>query len=126
MEKRVLVVEDSDTNRQLLQDLLERVCLCTVATAGDGKEAVDKALDTLPDLILMDIGLPVMDGTEAIRLIRADARARGIPVLALTGYASREDERRLLEAGFDGFLAKPFDVPELLEKLKKYLAARKR
>ncbi|MFP4477562.1 MAG: response regulator [Desulfatibacillaceae bacterium] len=124
MEKLVLIVEDSESNRQLLKDLLEKVCHCRVETAGDGQEAVDKALADPPDLILMDVGLPVMDGIEATENIKKSDQCGAVPVLALTGYASSEDERRLMEAGFDGFLAKPFDVPELLARLKGYLETR--
>ncbi len=124
MPKQVLIVEDSETNRVLLHDLLEKVCECSVTVAANGKQGLDIALIAVPDLILMDVGLPVMDGIEATRALKADDRTVDIPVLALTGFVTPEDEGRMLDAGFDGVLAKPFDVPKLLEKVSRYLTAR--
>ena len=124
MVKSVLVVEDSETNRQLLCDLLEKVFYCTVATAADGQEAVDSVKSVNPDLVLMDVGLPVMDGLAATKILKADPATSGIPVLALTGFSGAGDEERLLASGFDGFLAKPFDLAKLLEKMRGYLTQR--
>lgn len=124
MQKQVLIVEDSETNRLLLHDLLEKVCECKVCLASNGKQALEVAMECLPDLILMDVGLPVMDGMEATRTLKADARTGEIPVLALTGFVTPEDESRMMKAGFDGVLPKPFDVPKLLEKVSQYLTTR--
>ncbi len=124
MQKQVLIVEDSETNRVLLHDLLEKVCECNVSVAVNGKQGVDMAFENMPDLILMDVGLPIMDGLEATRTLKADSRTVEIPVLALTGFVTQEDETRMLQAGFDGVLPKPFDVPKLLEKVSQYLKAR--
>ncbi|MBU2488980.1 MAG: response regulator [Proteobacteria bacterium] len=122
--KRVLIVEDSETNLTLLKDLVERVCKCVVHTAGDGETAVEAARTVLPDLILMDVGLPGMDGIEALKIIRSTPAGEKVPALALTGYASDQDRKHLLSQGFDGYLAKPFDLPKLLSILSKYLETR--
>lgn len=124
MEKRVLVVEDSDANRELLKDLLEKVFLCRVETAVDGADAVRKAGELKPDLILMDLGLPKMDGTEAARIIREDPEIPAVPCFALTGYTGEGEERRILSQGFDGYLPKPFDVPKLLKVLSDHIPPR--
>ena len=124
MEKQVLVVEDSETNRVLLHDLLERVCHCAVSVAANGKQGLEMAQANMPDLILMDLGLPVLDGMEAAKILKADAKTGSIPIIALTGFVSDQDEERMLEAGFDGFLPKPFDVRKLLDKVSVYLTAR--
>lgn len=126
MLKSVLVVEDSEINRHLLHDLLEKVFYCEVFTANDGQEAVDRAREIMPGLILMDVGLPVMDGVAATRILKGDPATSGIPVVALTGFSSAEDEARLLASGFDGFLPKPFDLAKLLEKMKNFLVTRQR
>ncbi len=124
MAKQVLIVEDSETNRVLLHDLLEKVCECSVSVAANGKQGLEMAQAALPDLILMDVGLPILNGMEATRMLKADARTGAIPILALTGFVSQEDEKRMMEAGFDGVLPKPFDVPKLLEKVSLYLTTR--
>ncbi len=124
MQKQVLIVEDSETNRLLLHDLLEKVCECHVSVAVNGKQGLEMAIAGMPDLILMDVGLPIMDGMEATKTLKADSRTEEIPILALTGFVTAEDETRMLEAGFDGVLPKPFDVPKLLEKVSQYLKTR--
>ncbi len=122
--KKVLIVEDSKTNLTLLKDLVERVCMCEVHTADDGETAVEMARTLTLDLILMDVGLPGMDGIEALRVIRSRPEGEQIPALALTGYASDQDRKRLLSSGFNGYLAKPFDLPKLLSILSGYLETR--
>lgn len=121
MQKQVLIVEDSATNRGLLRDLLEKVCECSVCVAADGKQGLEMALADPPDLILMDVGLPVMDGMEATKALKSDPRTEKVPILALTGFVRSRDEAVMLEAGFDGVLPKPFDVPKLLKKVSQYL-----
>lgn len=118
MEKLILVVEDNLINQELLTDILERVLVCRVILASDGQEAVDMAVSNLPHLILMDVGLPVMSGIEAMEKIKSHDKTRHIPIMALTGYSSPADEQKMMKKGFDGFLPKPFDIPLLLEKIK--------
>ncbi|MDI6798242.1 MAG: response regulator [Desulfatibacillaceae bacterium] len=119
--KRVMVVEDNEPNRQLLKDLLEMVFVCTVEAVEDGEKAVEITGKNPPDLILMDVSLPGMDGVEAMLRIKKQHPQGSPPCLALTGYAAENQKRALLAEGFDGFLPKPFDVPQLLETLSVYL-----
>ncbi len=125
MKKSVLIVEDSVSNLQLLCDLVERVFDCIVAPAQTGEEAVELARQNAPDLVLMDLKLPGIDGNEAMERIRQDPNTAKTPVLALTGYIAGDDESRMREMGFDGYLPKPFDVPKLLEVVSVYLPQRK-
>ena len=119
--KRVMVVEDNEPNRQLLKDLLEMVFVCAVEAVEDGEKAVEITGQNPPDLILMDVSLPGMDGVEAMLRIKKQYPQGGPPCLALTGYAAENQKRALLAEGFDGFLPKPFDVPQLLDTLSVYL-----
>jgi len=102
----VLVVDDNDKNAKLVRDVLRAAGLATLE-AGSGEEAIALALEHRPDVILMDIRLPDMDGTDAARRLKADERTAGIPVVALTASTKRE---QLLTSGFDGYLEKPIDV----------------
>ena len=120
MSKRILVVEDQEDNRQILRDLL--------ATAGydmieaeDGMQAVAAASEHRPDLILMDIQLPIMDGYEATRRIKADASLRSIPIIAVTSYALSGEEKKARAAGCDDYVPKPFSPRQLLAKIRQYL-----
>jgi two-component system cell cycle response regulator DivK len=110
--KLVLIVEDNDKNLELVRDILEFRGFQTLA-ASNGHTAVELARIHQPDLVLMDIQLPDLDGVSALRQLRSDAATRAIPVVALTAFAMTEDRARLLEAGFDGYLAKPIDVRTL-------------
>ncbi len=109
---KVLVVDDKFNNRLILKEMLERAGFI-VQEAADGKEAVSVALDFRPQLVFMDIRMPVMDGYEAASAIRADERIRDCKIFALTASAFKHDEKRIIEAGFDGFLAKPFKMNTL-------------
>ena len=120
MEKVVLIVEDDANSRKLIRDLLQ-VSGHTTLEATDGKQGVALAKEKRPDLILMDIQLPVMDGLEATRILKADNETREIPIVALTAYAMEGDEERMLQAGCDGYLPKPIDVQEFLKKVSEYL-----
>jgi two-component system, cell cycle response regulator DivK len=120
--KRILVVEDNADNREILTMELEFQGY-QVATAEDGEEAVEKALDGAPDLIVMDMSLPTMSGLEATRRIKAHPRTAHIPVVALTAHAMDDDEARFRNAGCDYYIAKPIDpesvalnVNRILEK----------
>jgi two-component system, cell cycle response regulator DivK len=117
--KLVLIVEDNDKNLELVQDVLEYRGFRTLA-ATNGHDAVDLARKHNPDLVLMDIQLPDLDGISALRQLRRDARTCAIPVLALTAFAMTEDRGRLLDAGFDGYLAKPIDVRTLPDTVLAY------
>ncbi len=112
-------MEDVELNRDLLVQLLEddyRLVL-----ASDGQAALQKALEAKPDLILMDLSLPRMDGWEATRRLKADRRLAGIPVIALSAHAMRGDEDRARASGCDDFLTKPIDEALLYEKLARLL-----
>ena len=121
MAKLILIVEDEPKNMTLLRDLLQVSGYSTIE-ATDGKQGVELARSKKPDLILMDIIMPVMDGLKATRIIKADAVTRNIPIFALTSYAMKGDAERVLEAGCDGYLSKPFDIRELLKQVAEYLS----
>ena len=113
---KILLVEDNEMNRDMLS---RRLVLRRheVVIAEDGRVALEMALREFPDLILMDMGLPVMDGWEATRRLKADARTASVPVIALTAHAMADDRMRALEAGCDDFDTKPVDLDRLLGKV---------
>ena len=113
---KILLVEDNDMNRDMLSRRLLRKGY-EVVMALDGQQAVEMAAAEKPDLILMDMSLPVLDGWEATRRIKAAAETRGIPVIALTAHAMSGDREKALEAGCDDYDTKPIDLPRLLEKM---------
>jgi two-component system, cell cycle response regulator DivK len=119
---RILLVEDNPDNRDMLSRRLIRRG-CEVAFAGDGAEAVAAAQAAPPDLVLMDLSLPVMDGWEATRRLKADPRTAAVPVIALTAHAMSGDRDRALEAGCDDYDTKPVDLPRLLGKMAALLPA---
>ena len=121
MAKTILIVEDDAKNMTLFRDLLQVSGYSTIE-ASDGKQGIELAKAKKPDLILMDIQMPEMDGLEATRILKADATTSNIPVIALTAYAMKGDEERMLEAGCDGYLAKPIDIKEFLKEVSKYLS----
>ncbi len=112
MSATVLVVEDNALNLKLVRDVLEHAGY-RVLEAGDAERAIELARAQTPDLILMDVQLPGIDGVEALHRLRADAATASIPVVALTALAMKEDRQRFLSAGFDGYLEKPVSVPAL-------------
>jgi two-component system cell cycle response regulator DivK len=120
MSKRILVVEDQEDNRQIVRDLLT-ITDYEVTEAENGEEALASVAMQRPDLILMDIQLPIMDGYEATRRLKADPALRAIPIIAVTSYALSGDEEKALAAGCDDFVPKPFSPRELLAKIRKYL-----
>lgn len=122
MGKLILIVEDDPKNLTLFRDLLQKFGYTTIEVEN-GKDGVNLARIKKPDLILMDIQLPVMDGLEATKILKMDAKTREIPVLALTSYAMKGDRDRMLEAGFDGYLAKPVDVREFLATVAQFFPA---
>jgi CheY-like chemotaxis protein len=117
--ERVLVVEDNDKNMKLFRDVLQATGYTTFE-ATSGEDAVSVALAHQPALVLMDVQLPGIDGVEALARLRQDERTASIPVLALTAQAMSGDRERFLAAGFDGYLSKPVDVPELLQAVQEH------
>ena len=117
VEDEILVVEDNARNMALLRDVLRATGYRTLE-ATTGRQALELASEHTPALVLMDIRLPDMAGTEALRLLRAEPRTATIPVLAVTAEAMTGDRERLLEAGFDAYLAKPIDIDALLAAVR--------
>ena len=122
MTKRILVVEDQEDNRQILRDLLGSVGYDMIE-AGDGEAGVAAATAQHPDLILMDIQLPVMDGYEATRRIKANPELKGIPIIVVTSYALSGDEAKARAAGCDAYVTKPYSPRQLLAKIREFLPA---
>jgi two-component system, cell cycle response regulator DivK len=117
--ERILVVEDNEKSMKLFRDVLDASGYQTLE-ATTGIEAVDMASEHTPDLVLMDIQMPDLDGVQALQRLRADERTAGIPVLALTAQAMQGDRERFLAEGFDGYLSKPVDVRELLGTVREH------
>ena len=118
--KRILVIEDTEDNRRIVRDLFTSAGY-ELLEAATGSEGVRMAAEHRPDLILMDIQLPEMDGYEAARQIKADPACAGIPIIAVTSYALSGDEAKTREAGCDGYVAKPFSPRELLAKVRQFI-----
>jgi len=117
---KILLVEDNEMNRDMLSRRLERKGY-TVVCALDGQAGVDMAAVEKPDLILMDMSLPVLNGWEATQKLKADAATKAIPVIALTAHAMAEDEKRARESGCDDYDTKPVELERLLGKIQKLL-----
>jgi two-component system, cell cycle response regulator DivK len=117
---KILLVEDNEMNRDMLSRRLEKRGY-TVALALDGSEGVAKAKSEQPDLILMDMSLPILDGWDATKQVKADAATAKIPVIALTAHAMESDRQKALEAGCDDFDTKPVELPRLLLKIEELL-----
>lgn len=118
---KVLLVEDNEANRDMLSRRLTRNGY-DVVMAEDGDQAVRMAASENPDIVLMDMSLPVIDGWEATRRLKAGDGTRGIPVIALTAHAMAGDREKALEAGCDDYDTKPIELPRLLEKMQMLLA----
>ena len=117
---RILVAEDNAVNRELLRELLEARGY-TVFEACDGQEALRMIEETKPELLLLDIGMPVLDGFGVIRRIRENPSLPPLPVVAVTAYAMRGDRETILASGFDGYLSKPLNPASLTEELDRLL-----
>lgn len=117
--KTILVIEDQEFNRDLLVQILEDDYAVIVAV--DGVQGVARATNQRPDLILMDFGMPVMDGWEATRTIKADPGLRHIPIIAITSHAMVGDEEKARQAGCDDYMAKPIHEEELLAKIRHFI-----
>ena len=120
MSKRILVVEDQEDNRQILRDLLANAGYDMIE-AEDGQQAIVAATEHRPDLILMDIQLPMLDGYEATRRIKADPALNTIPIIVVTSYALSGDEEKARAAGCDAYVAKPYSTRQLLAKIGQFL-----
>jgi CheY-like chemotaxis protein len=118
-QRKILVVDDVAFNRDLIVQLLEDEY--EVIQAADGEEGIRRAAQDKPDLILMDLGLPLLDGWEATKKIKAQSELKHIPVIAITSHAMVGDERRARAAGCDEYLAKPIDEDELRKKIDKLI-----
>ncbi len=121
MSKRILVVEDQEDNRQIIRDMLAGTGY-EIIEAENGEQALAAIAKARPDLILMDIQLPVMDGYTATRRIKADPALRSIPIIAVTSYALSGEEKKAREAGCDDYIPKPYSPRELLAKVRQYLS----
>jgi two-component system cell cycle response regulator DivK len=119
MTKRILVVEDQVDNRQILRDLLAHAGY-EVVEVDNGAEALSAAAEHRPDVILMDIQLPLLDGYEATRQIKADPTLKHIPIIVVTSYALGGDETKARSAGCDAYVAKPFSPRALLQKIREF------
>jgi len=117
--KRILVAEDNAVNRELLREMLE-VFGCDVVEARDGHEALATMEESAPDLVLLDINMPGMNGFDVLKRIREHPTFSDIPVFAVTAYAMKEDQERVLEAGFHAYLPKPISSSLLFTELKRF------
>jgi two-component system cell cycle response regulator DivK len=120
MSKRILVVEDQEDNRQILRDLLASADF-EMDEAENGQEALEVLAKQRPDLILMDIQLPIMDGYECTRRIKADPNLKDIPIIVVTSYALSGDEGKARAAGCDAYVTKPYSPRQLLAKIREFL-----
>jgi two-component system, cell cycle response regulator DivK len=121
MSKRILVVEDQPDSRRIIRDMLAGTDY-EIAEAENGEEALAAIAKQRPDLILMDIQLPIMDGYTATRQIKADTTLRSIPIIAVTSYALSDEEKKARAAGCDDYVPKPFSPRELLAKIRQHLS----
>lgn len=117
---KVLVVDDDEMNRDMLSRRLKRKGF-DVSVAVNGKEAVDMTRDGMPDIVLMDLSMPVMDGYEATGILKADDATKSIPIVGLSAHAMVGDREKAINAGCDDYDTKPVDLPRLLALIEKYL-----
>jgi two-component system, cell cycle response regulator DivK len=119
-KKRVLLVEDNEDNLVVYRTILEHVGFLVIE-ARDGEEGVARAMAEHPDIILMDISIPKMDGWEATERLKADATTAAIPIIALTAHALEEDRLKAMRAGCDGYLAKPVEPRRVVQEVEKFI-----
>ena len=120
MSNRILIVEDQEDNRMIMRDVLSAAGY-ELIEAVNGKDGISRAQSDRPDLILMDIQMPVLDGYEATRQIKADPNLKSTPIIAVTSYALSGDEAKARAAGCDGYVSKPFSPRQLLARVREYL-----
>ena len=118
--KMVLIVEDEKMNQKLFNDLIE-IAGYQAVIANNGEEGIKLAREKKPKLILMDIQMPVMNGYEAIKILKSDPATKAIPTIALTAAAMKGDEKTILDLGYDGYISKPIDTKAFIQTVKKYL-----
>ena len=120
MKKRILIVEDNDLNLKLFRDLLTAHGYDTIETK-EGLEAIKLTLDEKPDLILMDIQLPEISGLDVTRQIKASESIRNIPIIAVTAFAMKDDEEKILAAGCQAYISKPISIASFLNTIRRFL-----
>ncbi len=118
---RVLIVEDEPDNQEIVRAVVEDLVGCSAILAGDGVEALSKAAEESPDLVLLDLMLPRLDGYEVARRLKGEPKTQGIPIIAITALARPKDRARALEAGCDDYVDKPFDLDLLERKIRAHL-----
>ena len=118
---KILIVEDNELNRDMLSRRLERKGFAVVC-AMDGQEGIDLAASESPDIILMDLSLPIVNGWDASKKLKSNKNTRSIPIIALTAHAMKGDEKKALDAGCDGYDTKPVNFERLLEKINKLIS----
>ena len=121
-DRCILIIEDNIKNLKLIRDVLQFHGYTTYE-AESGEDGIELALKQSPALILMDISLPGIDGSAAMKLLKSDARTQHTPIVALTAFAMKGDRERLLDEGFDGYIAKPINIKEIPELIEQYLNA---
>lgn len=119
-EKIVLIVDDDSKSRRIFDIHLTSMGFQTIL-ANNGEQGIKLVKENIPSLIIMDIQMPVMDGIQAIKILRSELSTSKIPVIALTSYAMRGDKEKFVKAGFNGFISKPIDLNKLKKMVKKYL-----
>jgi CheY-like chemotaxis protein len=122
MPSEILIADDYDDNRELLRLMLLPEGY-RVREARDGRECVREALASPPDLLLVDLSMPELDGWGVLKALRADEATRSVPLVAVTAFASEQDRRRAIEGGFDAYLSKPFRTKDLLDLVRRLLEA---
>ncbi|HET9281248.1 MAG TPA: response regulator [Candidatus Angelobacter sp.] len=118
---RILIAEDNPVNLELLREVLSSI-ECEIVEAKDGQEALERIAGTVPDIVLLDINMPVLDGLSVIRKIREQSQYDHIPFIAITAYAMKNDRERILAAGFSAYVAKPIDPITFLAELRKLMS----
>ncbi|MEW6108356.1 MAG: response regulator [Nitrospirota bacterium] len=118
--RKILVVDDNQDSRELVVKVLKNKGY-RIVEAVDGEDAMQKAMTEMPDLILMDISIPKIDGYEVTRRLKSQERFKSTPVIALTAHAMKGDMEKALRAGCEGYISKPIDIRELPEKIKQYM-----
>ena len=124
MAKKILVIEDNDKNRKLIRDVL-RYHSYEIIEAENGEEGLKRAKELLPDLIFLDIQMPVMNGLDTIKALKVSPETKHIKVIALTSFAMVGDRERMLKAGFDDYIQKPIDTRQLPKDIVKYIGSGK-
>lgn len=125
-QRRVLIVEDEPDNQEIVRAVVEDMVGCRAVLASDGVEAVARAVEEPPSLVLLDLMLPKMDGYEVARRLKRDPRTSSVPIIAITALARSVDRARALEAGCDDYVDKPFDLEALEKKIRTRVSCNRR